>query len=112
MRCDNDFGAFLFGELGGGKTDTGRASDHYDFLACECHFVSSILLFRFFNPSLRGALATKQSISHLLGEMDCFASFAMTGRNLLQFTWGETAFRCPACCARAREAPRRRRRLD
>jgi hypothetical protein len=27
---------------------------------------------------LRGALATKQSILSLLGEMDCFASLAMT----------------------------------
>jgi hypothetical protein len=29
--------------------------------------------------SLRGALATKQSILSLRGEMDCFASLAMTG---------------------------------
>src|ERR1700687_821673 len=29
-------------------------------------------------PSLRGALATKQSIPSLRGEMDCFASLAMT----------------------------------
>jgi hypothetical protein len=29
-------------------------------------------------PSLRGALATKQSILSLLGAMDCFASLAMT----------------------------------
>jgi hypothetical protein len=30
------------------------------------------------SPSLRGALATKQSILPLRGEMDCFASLAMT----------------------------------
>src|SRR3977135_567630 len=34
------------------------------------------------SPSLRGALATKQSILSLRGEMDCFASLAMTAQHL------------------------------
>ena len=33
-------------------------------------------------PSLRGALATKQSILPLRGAMDCFASLAMTAQHL------------------------------
>src|SRR5258708_26338232 len=33
-------------------------------------------------PSLRGALATKQSMLSFRGEMDCFARLAMTGREL------------------------------
>src|SRR6266567_3782472 len=33
---------------------------------------------KLYPPSLRGALATKQSILSLRGDMDCFASLAMT----------------------------------
>src|SRR6267142_5964988 len=33
---------------------------------------------KLYQPSLRGALATKQSILSSRGEMDCFASLAMT----------------------------------
>jgi hypothetical protein len=36
------------------------------------------LRLQFGQPSLRGALATKQSILSVRGGMDCFASLAMT----------------------------------
>ncbi|MES2195911.1 MAG: hypothetical protein V4517_15960, partial [Pseudomonadota bacterium] len=36
---------------------------------------------RSLDPSLRVALATKQSILSLRGEMDCFAALAMTLRD-------------------------------
>jgi hypothetical protein len=41
------------------------------------------------SPSLRGALATKQSILSFRGEMDCFASLAMTMIEFVIPGWSE-----------------------
>jgi hypothetical protein len=46
----------------------------------------SMVMFPYFTTSLRGALATKQSILSWRGEMDCFAEF-IVGRRCAPTRW-------------------------
>src|ERR1700722_11102174 len=41
-------------------------------------------------PSLRGALATKQSRGRVMRPLDCFATLAMTGGELARLFWAST----------------------
>src|SRR6266404_5760305 len=56
--------------------------DCFAALAMTAQHLDCLWLFEIRKPSLRGALATKQSILSLRGEMDCFASLAMTAQHL------------------------------
>src|SRR5712671_3796747 len=56
--------------------------DCFAALAMTAQHLDCLWLFEIRKPSLRGALATKQSILPLRGEMDCFAALAMTAQHL------------------------------
>jgi hypothetical protein len=46
------------------------------------------------NLSLRGALATKQSILSSFGNMDCFATLAMTNKRSFSISWRDAPEVC------------------
>src|ERR1019366_6054117 len=74
--CNNDIGPFPLRQFGGRKTDTGRASDDNDFLACKHHDVSSISMFWQFCRDDRALASDRWRLSR--GENSALTSTAIS----------------------------------